>query len=733
MTINVPPRAPDGADPGETGPWSGPARGAAPGAGPRSERGPAPGPGGPGARPGAGTRPAPGPAAGRRGAPGPAGPGAAGPPATGFGGPPPVHGALISVALPGLVVSAEHGQLTGHGLEGFYRNGRRLLARCQLKVAGREPIALQGRPISADRARFSAVVRTPWDSGPDPEIAIERLRRADGNERITLRSSAPRPLRLPVEIALGTDLAELGAVAAGRAGPELPGSVHDSGMRWTAPGPPGTHAVVSAHPPPADALASAGVLRWEVELPPGGAYTIELHIRTDRAARPPGHAASHPLPQAEAEGDDSRVAPFFRSGLDDLRALLVRDPSHPVDVYAAAGVPWRTGPAPAEALWAARMALPLSTRLAAATLRAVARTQLTSPGREFGRLPGPVRDAGPHLPPSCTGVEATLAFPVVLAEARRWGLPESEVAELLPTAERCLRWLRACAGDGWLGEPGPAAGVVRAETQAHAHRAAVLGAELLRECGRPGVEEWTGWAAALRERFRTEFWVDDLAGGRPAAARTADGRPVPALCAGAAHLLDTGLLGAGRLAPGLLDKVQTEQLARLLGGPAMDSGWGLRGLGTKEPGHNPFGHRAGAVRVYETTVAVAGLAAAGYEKEAAGLLRGVLDAAEAFGYRLPEMYAGEQRTADGAPLPHPSACRPAAVAAAAPVQLLTALAGIRPDAPAGTVALCPVRSAPLGAVRLSGLSVAGEPFAVRVSRLGVGMVEQAAGRLQLGG
>ncbi|MDX6356892.1 MAG: hypothetical protein QOF98_3795, partial [Streptomyces sp.] len=35
-------------------------------------------------------------------------------------------------------------------------------------------------------------------------------------------------------------------------------------------------------------------------------------------------------------------------------------------------------------------------------------------------------------------------------------------------------------------------------------------------------------------------------------------------------------------------------------------------------------------------------------------------------------------------------------------------------------------------LRLSGLRVAGEPFAVRVSRLGLGMVEEAADGLQLG-
>jgi hypothetical protein len=184
---------------------------------------------------------------------------------------------------------------------------------------------------------------------------------------------------------------------------------------------------------------------------------------------------------------------------------------------------------------------------------------------------------------------------------------------------RCLHWLRQAAGDdGILSEPGPS-GVPRAETRAHAyaHRAALLGADLLEAYGRPGADAWREWASELRHRFREDFWMDDRAGGRPAAGRLPDGRPVPHLGGGAAHLLDTGLLGGGRYAPGLLNRVQTGQLARLLGGPALDSGWGVRSLGAKEPEHNPFGHRAGAVRVHDTVVAVAGLAAAGYEKEAA--------------------------------------------------------------------------------------------------------------------
>ncbi|KUL37064.1 glycogen debranching N-terminal domain-containing protein [Streptomyces regalis] len=637
---------------------------------------------------------------------------------------------MICVALPGLAISTDQGQLTGRGLEGFYRAGRRVLSRCQIRVAGREPLPIQARMTAADCVRFVGTLRTSPQAGPDPDVVVVRTRHADGTERITLHSAAVRPLRVPVEVALGTDLADLGAIACGRSGPELPATVHDSGLRWSSAH---GNSTVTADPSPVDALASAGLLRWEFALPPGGSASIELRVRPDGAGpvRAVGRAATSPLAPARAAGDDPSVEALLRTSIEDLQALLLRDPEHPADTHLAAGVPWRCGLAPAEALAAARMTLPLGTRLAVGTLRTLARTQLRGQGPQSGMIPGPIRDAGPHLPPGCTGSEATLLFPALLAEARRWGLPEPETEELLPAAERCLTWLRTTAGDRmYLSDPHPG-GPVRCETQAHAHRAALLGADLLDACGRPGGGELRQWARALRTTFRADFWLDDVGGGRPAAARAPDGRHVPHLGAAAVHLLDTGLLGGGEQAPGLLDKVQTEQLARLLGGPAMDSGWGLRGLSAKEAGHNPFGHRSGAVRVHETALAVAGLTAADYEKEASALLRGLLGAAEAFGHRLPEMYAGERRTDKSAPLPHPAACRPAATAAAAGVLLLTTIAGIRPDAPARTVTLRPMRSAPLGEIVLTGLRVAGAPFSVRVSRLGLAMVEEAADGLQL--
>ncbi|MFD9812638.1 glycogen debranching N-terminal domain-containing protein [Streptomyces sp. NPDC059080] len=665
------------------------------------------------------------------------------------------------MALPHLTISPPDGQLRGENADGCYHDGRRILSRCELRAGAGEPVILQSKQTAADHTRFLGTVCLTGDRSPDPDIRLERLRRADGSERLTFRSSASRPIRLPVDLRLGTDLAELGAAATGIPGSDLRPAVHGAGLRWSGPG---AHAAVTATPAPDDALASAGLLRWELELPPGGTRTIDLRLTLERTppSRPdtrtapggphagpelrgpyPAHHPATPRPRtarpqrlwaARLECDDPRADALLATSLDDLHGLLTRDTATPTDLYTAGGIPWRPGLSPAEALWSSRMLLPLGTHLAAGTLRLLARTQHTAPGPDSGRLPGPLRDAGPHAPPSCTGTEATLLFPTVLAEARRWGLPDHETEHLLPTAERCLDWLlRTATSTGrppYVPDPAPS-GPYRCETQAHAHRAAVLGADLLDAYGKPHADDLREWAAHLRTHFRTDFWYEDRYGGRPAALITPQGRPLAHLGATTAHLLDTGLLGGGRHAPGLLDPVRTAQLAALLAGPAMDTGWGLRSLSAKEEGHNPFGHRSGAVRPHESAVAAAGLAAAGHEPGANVLVKGVLDASESFGHRLPEMYAGEQRTAGATPVPHPAACRPASVAAAGAVHLLLALAGLRPDVPGGTLTLRPVASAPLGALQFTGLRAAGRPLAVRISRLGMGMVEEAADGLQL--
>ncbi|NEA05571.1 glycogen debranching protein, partial [Streptomyces sp. SID10116] len=103
---------------------------------------------------------------------------------------------------------------------------------------------------------------------------------------------------------------------------------------------------------PADALASAGLLRWEVDLPPGASRSVELRVRPDGAGpvRAAGRGVMRSTAGARATGDDPRVQPLLARSVEDLQALLLRDPGHPSDMYPAAGAPWRCGLAPAEAL-----------------------------------------------------------------------------------------------------------------------------------------------------------------------------------------------------------------------------------------------------------------------------------------------------------------------------------------------------------------------------------------------
>ncbi|MFC8717142.1 glycogen debranching N-terminal domain-containing protein [Kitasatospora sp. NPDC057198] len=700
---------------------------------------------------------------------------------------------VLCVNAPGMAASGPDGQLRGQGLHGFFRHGVRTLARMELRLGGMEPLSLQGTLTSAAAARFVGSVRVPGDLDPDPALTVERLRHADGAETVTVRNTGARPARLPLEIALGTDLGLLTDIAAGRRSADLPGQVQSSGLRWVGQG---RAATVSARPSPHAVLAGAGVLRWDLEIQPGARWSVDLRaeLETPSTGRPPtGRGPGVPLPWSEPEvrADDRRAARLVARALDSLGGLLLADADRPTDLYTASGAPWRFGLTAADALWAARMTLPLGTRLAAGTLRAVARRQhqATPPtaaasqgdaasapegavpagpapgqapgasgganpsGGETGApaqamdgvVPGPLRHGGPELPATCTATEATLLFVTVLAEAWRWGMPRAEVAELLPAAERALGALRAAVvaegTDGSVGfvadfgrpaeeraaRPGPA----RCEVQAQAHRAALQGADLLDAFDRPGAAQWRSWAAELRERFREQFWIDDLSGGRPAAALLAPDRPVPAVASTLVHLFDPGLAAEGELHEGLLDREQTRVLAQRLVTPELDCGWGLRTLSAKSPRFNPLGHRSGAVRVQETALAVSGLVDAGFEREAEILLEGLLEASVHFEGRLPEMYAGEQKVADCPPVPHPAACRPAAVSAAAAVHLVLSLAGVRPDVPSGRVATRPASTAPLGALELTGLRVAGEPFSVRVSRIGVAVVEEAPSFLQL--
>lgn len=677
-----------------------------------------------------------------------------------------LHEHVTCLCAPVLWLSPPHGDLLG-GVDGLYVADRRVLARLRVTVAGEAPTPISTGSMSPADARFLAVARGLSDPRPDPMVMCERFRRVDadsGTETIRLENRSRGAVVAEIVVYAGTDLAAMGRVKAGEQGSLLAAEEVDSGLGWTAGD--GAYATLTASPPPR-VDARGGRLRWRAEIPAGGTWTAELTARltarpvpspasstpatsTDgfRPTRPPAPAPWHADP-LRVRADDHRADELVRLSVADLDALRLCDPAEPADSYFAAGSPWYLTLFGRDALWSALMSLPLGYEMLAGTLRTLARRQGTRVDPEREEAPGKIlhevrpADAAVWLPPVYYGtVDATPLFVVALAEAWRWGMPADEVEALVPAAERALQWLRghgdpdsdglieyvpsgtALINQGWKdssdgvqwadGElaEGP---VALAEVQGYAYQAAIDGAALLEAFGRPGADPWRQWAADLQTRFRKTYWLSDEDGSYPAIALDGRKRPVDGPASNMGHLLGTGLLSTDEEAA----------VAQRLLSPALASGHGLRTLADSTRGFNALSYHAGSVWPHDTAIAALGLHRAGLNGEAIRLLAGLIVAAPAFDYRLPELYGGYRATPPMPPVPYPASCRPQAWAAAVGPALARVLLGIDADIPAGRITLSPVTPSPIGAFEVHGVRIGGGSLAARVDAQGHTTVLQA--------
>jgi glycogen debranching enzyme len=586
-------------------------------------------------------------------------------------------------------------------------------------------------------------------------VRIDRIRRVVVGglaELIEISSTASAPVSTTVTVHLAVDLAPIevvrsggdgGAVATEQAGPGV--------LAWARDGIDVTATGLGAETDP------DGELRWQVELAPGESTTLSWGVRVDdpkAVMRAPDHPVEWVRPVTRAA--DHRLDRWVNRSLDDLETLRLTEAAQPGETFLGAGVPWYLTLFGRDSLWAARMLLPLGTELAAGTLRTLARRQGTrvdpvtaeAPGKimhELRREEFALPNKGIRLPAAYYGtVDATLLWISLLHDAWRWGLPDTEVAALLPHAEAGLEWLRTYAdpdGDGFLEyidstgrglanqgwkDSGDAIRfrdgrladppIALAEVQGYAYRAALDGAALLDAFGRPGGERWREYAAAMADRFRARFWVD---GPYPALALDRDKRPVDALTSNVGHLLGTGMLNAG----------EERAVADALAAEPMSGGYGLRTMSAADGGFAPLSYHCGSVWAHDTAIVTAGLARSGFGAAATRLIDGLLTAAETFDYRLPELHSGDARSVLSRPMPYPAACRPQAWSAAASILVLQSLTGLYPDVPAGRVHLNPIAATPL---EVRGLRIAGHPVDVTVAPGGTGTITGLPQYLSLG-
>jgi glycogen debranching enzyme len=618
-----------------------------------------------------------------------------------------LHDAVIALRAPTQAWSRPNGDMRAP-IDGVYHGDRRVIGGLTLRCAGAipEPIATSAR--NASHVVFDAVARTVDDATPDPRVRVTRERVVDEgmlDESITVASALEDELRLTLEVRIEPDFRPLNEVKAGIGGPRPSTIDTASGVVVS------SDAVRLAIDAPGAAVVAdeGGIgLAWEVTVPSRGRVTVAWRASVDdptlvvRAAAPAGWSA-------DTSGADPRLARWVATALGDLEALRLSLPGRPDDVFLAAGAPWFLTLFGRDSLWAARMLLPIDVGIAASTLRVLARLQGTKDDaateEEPGKIAHELRSSelslpgeGIVLPPLYYGtVDATSLWVCLLVDAAAHGMPDEQVRELLPALRAALDWIIRSAGDGFLSyidrtghglanqgwkDSGDsvqwrdgtlAAGpIALCEVQGYSYEAATGAADLLDRLGEPGSAPLRAWATALRARFADRFWVETPEGRYPAIALDRDGRAVDTLTSNIGHLLGTGIL----------DPDDERAVAALLVGPSMSSGFGLRTMSTGAAGFWPLSYHCGTVWTHDSAIVAHGMARAGLADEASVIVEGLLAAAEAFSFRMPELHAGDARigTPDAddagrvpdraAPPPYPAACRPQAWAAAAAITCL---------------------------------------------------------------
>lgn len=657
---------------------------------------------------------------------------------------------IVAVAAPTQAWSGADGQVRQVGAQGVFHSDVRVLANAIVLVGGAEPETIAAGPAGPGTVLITSVVRNVDGPGADPTARLIRRRvvtAGEVTETLTLSVATATPVDTEVTLVLGCDLAAMEQVKGGTEVAAKPATlVTQDGaevLTWS-DGP--VNVAVSVPGATIDLSDPARVrATWLVRVHPGEPVTRTWAVRAhdqDAVVASAGLADAvwnRPIVTA----DDRRITAWVDQALDDLEGLQMVSTRAPEDVFLAAGAPWFFTLFGRDSIIAARMLLPLGTRLAAGTLRTLAAFQGTKVDQETAEQPGKIlheiRRAELSvdgddvvLPPIYYGtVDATLLWITLLHDAWKWGMPTAEVAALLPNLVAALGWLRDYAdadGDGFLeyidetgrglanqgwkdsGDSiqftdgtlavGP---IALAEVQGYAYEAAMSGAALLDAFGLDGGADWRNWAAGMSDRFRATFWLADDLGPYPGIALDGSKTVVNTVTSNMGHLLGTGILTAK----------EAEIIAARLVHPQMNSGYGLRTMSTSSDGYWPLKYHGGSVWTHDTAIVIDGLMREGLVAAAATLSEGLLRVAADFDFRVPELHSGDCAEDLPKAVPYPAACRPQAWSAASAVVVLRAGLGISVDAPG--LAVRAQQAAALGGIKVDGIIAGGLSVQVRRS------------------
>ncbi|MEX2464329.1 MAG: amylo-alpha-1,6-glucosidase, partial [Gaiellaceae bacterium] len=245
------------------------------------------------------------------------------------------------------------------------------------------------------------------------------------------------------------------------------------------------------------------------------------------------------------------------------------------------------------------------------------------------------------------------------------------------------------------------------EVQGYVYDAKRRAAELCREVWRERelATRFDEEADALRQRFDEAFWCEKR-GGYYALALDGEKRQVDSLTSNIGHLLWSGIVPPER-ADAIVDQLMGEDLW---------SGWGVRTMSAADAGYNPLSYHNGTVWPHDNSLIAWGLVRYGRWAEAQRIIRRMLNAAGHFEFQLPEVFAGFPRSETPFPIAYPTATRPQAWAAGAPVLLIQLLLGLQPDPKRHVLKSVAPLELPswAGSLRLSGVPAFDRSWEVRL-------------------
>ncbi len=561
-----------------------------------------------------------------------------------------LHDELVALSAPTQAWSRRDGTMDGPG-HGVFHGDWRWVRRLELLVDGR-PVEHLTTAEEHGWTVFRSIARD-LDHDRSSRILVERMRGVEQGglvERVTVVNGGDVEVSAVIEVRLELELAPIASVRDGRPGPVPIELRLEDG---TAIATDGVRSLRCSCGPGAIAIDGHRIsASRSVVVQPGDWATLAVELAVDDPqllARGP-LTASLPAPRSTGRPALDHWLGRALADLEDLSLDLGHGP------FPAAAAPWQLGLVARDALIAARLALPLGTAIAEGTLRTLATRQgvLLDPetGEEPGRIPHELRqDGDTSIALFDASVDATPLWIVLLHDTWAAGMPTESVRELRTALHAALGWLAARIDDGFLADPDDAE--VSAGVQAIACRAAVGAADVLDALGDDG-DEWRAWAARLRTRFRDAFWSEVEGTRVPIAAFDRHGSALDRFGAELGQLLGTRIL----------DPEEEAVVAGMLVDERIASGFGLRSLAADDPCYWPMLERGGAIHPHETGVAIEGLLRAGHDAEARALAEQLLDAAGAFGGRLPAVYAGYGIEDVEAPQPFPGACSPHAASAA---------------------------------------------------------------------